>query len=275
MPFCSANNLFNEQFLTEPVIASGIADRITQYHSENILLPAEQQKIELLTLEKQLDALQNIHSNQASFWFIRGLNYKNIAAYYFENQNPQLVKSYIHKKNAAYKNAIDLSGTEDNKLSAPIFSTMKPGLPEDLKIQATKSEISLGGNGENDSYYWYLHWSNIDQLEKAGRKDEAKSAYKKMQEELQKSGMDMSIYTSLTEKIESETLKITSPAPESKNRSKSKPPETGSPESQKKPVPKKYDTKFIVISSIAVFSVLSLIAVIVYEIKRKGKVTRR
>ncbi len=260
---CSANTLFIEQFQTEPLINSKLADRITQYHSENINLPAEQQKSELLNIDKQLEKLQNSYSDKSVYWFIKGLNYKNIASYYDENQKHQLAKSYINNKNIAYEKAIKLNNN-NNKLSAAIFSTMKLGLSEDLKISATKKEISLGGNGDNDSYYWYLHWSNIDQLEKAGRKDEAKAAYKQMQKELKNSNMDMSVYSSLTKKIETDTLKQNS-----KQLKKTGPSKKTQPEARSKP--KKYDTKFIIMSTIAVFSVLSIFAVIFYEIRRKRK----
>jgi len=267
IPLCFAGSLFSEQFQIEPNINTKLADRITQYHSDNILLSIEQQKVELLKLDQQLDALQSKHSRQASYWFIRGLNYKNLAAHYFETNNTQLVKSYIKNKNSAYKKTIELNDTDKNKLSAAIFSTMKPGLSENLKIKATKKEIALGGNGDNDSYYWFLHWSNIEQLEKSGRKDEAKAAYKQMQKELKNSSMDMSVYNSLTEKIEIDTLKLT----DKKNQSKNNPPKKDKPKQEEEFSPEKYDTKIIIISSIAVLSVLSLILVIIYELKRKQK----
>ncbi len=262
---CQAESQFVEQFQVQPTIDMHMANRITQYHSEDISLPLAQQKTELLNIDKQLAKLQNQHSEQAVFWFIRGLHYKNMASFYNQSNNTQLTKSYINSKNTAYKKAISLNHSTRNKLSAAIFSTMKPGLSEDLKIQATKKEIALGGNGDNDSYYWYLHWSNIDQLEKAGREDEAKAAYKQMQKELKSSGMDMSVYDSLTNKIETDTLKKHSNAPKKK-------PKSAQKEQSKELVKaKKYDTKVIVISSIAILSAMSIIGVIIYEIKRKKK----
>ena len=273
-PICSASIQFVDQFEIDPLINTELANRITEYHSENISLPSEQQKTELLKLENKLENLSLSYSNKSVFWFIRGLHFKNMASYYFDQKKDKLVKDYIDKKNIAYQKSIALSSTANNQLSAAIFSTMKTGLSEDLKIQATKKEIALGGNGDNDSYYWYLHWSNIDQLEKAGRKDEAKTAYKQMQKELKNSGMDMSVYSSLTKKIETETLKQSNMKTKQKNKS----PKKIKPDQEKEPEPKKYnkekyDTKVIVISSIAAFSALSLIGVIIYELRRKHKKT--
>lgn len=266
-PVFSASIQFVDLFGIDPLINKELANRITEYHSENISLPPAQQKAELLQLNKQLENISDAYSKKAIYWFIRGLHFKNIAAYYFENKNNSLTKEFIDKKNLAYENAIELNSTNNNQLSAAIFSTMKHGLSDDLKIKATKREIALGGNGENDSYYWYLHWSNIDQLEKAGRSDEAKAAYKQMQKELKNSDMDMSIYGSFTKQIETQTLKQSS----SKTQQKTQAPVKNKAEPKTKPEPKKYDTKIIVISSIAVFSVLSLIGVIISELRRKRK----
>jgi len=266
-PICSASIQFVDLFGIDPLINKALANRITEYHSENISLPPEQQKIELLKLDKQLEKISDSYSNKAIYWFIRGLHFKNLAAYYFDSKNDPLTKEFMNKKNAAYKNAIELNENDNNQLSAAIFSTMKHGLSDNLKIKATKKEIALGGNGDNDSYYWYLHWSNIDQLEKAGRKDEAKAAYKQMQKELKNSDMDMSIYDTLTEKIETQTLKQSS----LKTQQKTKAPIKRKPEPKTKSKTIKYDTKIIIISSIAVFSVLSLIGVIIFELRRKRK----
>jgi len=270
---CSADTSFVEQFQISPVINEQLADRITQYNTEDINLSSAQQKTELLEIDNQLNQLNqlNTHSDKAVYWFIRGLHYKNLASFYSESQNTALANSNINLKNTAYKRSIELSKTPNNKLSAAIFSTMKLGLPDDLKILATQNEIALGGNGDNDSYYWYLHWSNINQLEDAGRSEEAKSAYKTMQKELKISGMDMSIYNSLTQKIETQTLKISSP----QSQQKKPKPEKNKPEPEEKNHAKKYDTKVIIISTIAIFSILSLVAVIVYEIKIKKKNNRK
>jgi hypothetical protein len=270
-PLCSAETDFIEQFQAQPVIDAAIANRIAEYASEDIKLSLAQQKTELLKLNNQLEQLSVAFSDSAVFWFIRGLQHKNLASYYIETSNSALANSHLHNRNRAYEKALQLNRSTNSPLSAAIFSTMKHGLPADLKIETIKNEIAMGGNGDNDSYYWYLHWSNINQLEKAGRKEEARAAYKKMQKELKSSGMDMSIYTSMTEKIETETLKHSpSKKIQSKIQVKKQNPNNSKPE-QKAKKAKSYDTKVIVISSIAVFSVLSLIFVVIYEIRKKRK----
>jgi len=272
VPLCSANTRFIDQFQIAPIINEAIAGRITEYYSEDIPLPLEQQKIELLNLQSQLDNLASTHSDRAIYWFLKGLHQKNIASYYIEKNNVSLANNHMNNKNTAFKKALELSKLPDNQLSAAIFSTMKHGLPQDLKIEATKNELALGGNGESDSYYWYLHWSNIDQLEKAGRKEEAQAAYKKMQKELQRSDMDMSVYNSLTKKIETETLG--KPAPKTPNTSP--PPEKKVQAPEKKDSPKKYETKYIIILSVILLSVLVVIAVTIYElIQKRKKIVKR
>jgi len=272
---CNASSSFIEQFQVDSVIDKKLANRITQYNTEDIKLSLPNQKFELLKIDKQLNKL-NTHKDKAIYWFIKGLHYKNLADFYMQNNNPSLAYENIKNKNLAYKKAIELDQS-NKQLSAAIFSTMKLGLPEDLKIQATKNELALGGNGDSDSYYWYLHWSNIDQLQNAGRQDEAKAAYKTMQRELKNSGMDMSVYSSLTKKIETQTLNINSsqnnkkPSPAKKEKTTQKP----NAEPKEKNSPKKYDTKFIIIFSIAVFSIISLITAVVYEVKRKRKKKNR
>ena len=264
---CSANTRFVEQFQTGSIIDEAIADRITEYYSEDIPLTLEQQKTELLNLQNQLDSLAKNYSDKAIYWFIKGLHHKNFASYYIEKNNSPLAMNHVNNKNMAFKKALELGKLPGNKLSAAIFSTMKHGLPQELRIEATKNEIGLGGNGDNDSYYWYLHWSNIDQLEKAGRKEEAQAAYKTMQRELQRSDMDMSVYSSLTKKIETETLgKLTPKASNS-----SPPPEKKIQAPEKKDSPKKYDIKYIIILSVILLSILITLAVTIYEFAQKRK----
>jgi len=271
IPLCSANTRFIEQFQVAPIIDEAIAGRITEYYSKDIPLPLEQQKIELLNLQSQLDSLARTHSDKAIYWFIKGLHQKNIASYYIEKNNMSLANNHMNNKNMAFKKTLELEKLPGNQLSAAIFSTMKHGLPQDLKIEATKNEIALGGNGESDSYYWYLHWSNIDQLEKSGRKEEAQAAYRKMQKELQRSDMDMSVYNSLTKKIETETLG--KPAPKA---SPPPPPEKSIQAPEKKDTPKKYETKYIIILSVILLSVLVVIAVTIYElIQKRKKIVKR
>gem|GEM_PF-4211802 len=268
---CSANTRFIDQFQISPLINEVTSDRIASYYSEDIALPLEQQKTELFELNEQLESIAREHSNKAVYWFIKGLLHKNIASYYTDIEDSLLATTHINSKNMAYKKAIELSSIPNNQLSAAIFSTMKHGLPQDLKIQATQNELSMGGNGEDDSYYWYLHWSNIDQLEKAGRKEDALEAYKKMQIELKQSNMDMSIYDSLTKKIESETLKKSSVESPPSDTAVKKINIRANVKKEKKENTKPLDKKYVVIFSIILISVISIVIVMIYEVMQKQK----
>ncbi len=268
---CSANTSFIEQFQIEPLINEETADRIIQYYSEDISLPLEQQKDELFMLETRLNTASTLHEEKAVYWFIRGLLQQNIASYYTLLKKPQFAKTHLNNKNKAYEKAMALAKKPNNNLSASIYSTMKHGLPQNLKIEATKNELALGGNGESESYYWYLHWSNIDQLKKAGRDKEAETAYKNMQRELKNSGQNTAIYKDLSKKIEKKTLeKIEKPEPQSGSKpektEKSKTPEkTGT--SKNRP---EY-SKYTIIFSVAIFSILILIGLIIHELVQKKK----
>ena len=262
-----ANTRFTEQFQVDPIIDEPLANKITEYYSEDINLPLKQQRNELLQLDSQLEILSKTHTNNAVFWFIKGLHHKNMASYYAEEKNLPLANSHMTLNNKAFAKSIQLSKQPENQLSSSIFSTMKHSLPEDLRIEVTKNEIKLGGNGDNDSYYWYLHWSNIDQLEKAGRKEEARQAYKQMQRELKDSDADMSIYQTLTSKIETETLNIST---QKKVQAKTQKPEKVEKKKEKEK-PKVYETKYIVILGVILLSIISVVAVTAYEILHNRK----
>ncbi|RDH84788.1 MAG: hypothetical protein DIZ80_04800 [endosymbiont of Galathealinum brachiosum] len=264
---CLANTSFLQQFQVKSTIDNSLADRITEYYSEDITLPLAEQRAELLNIGSQLDALEKSHSDKAVYWFIRGLHHRNIASYYAEAKNKTLSNSHLNNKNNAYKKAIEQRKTSDNQLSASIFNTMKHGLPQDLKIKAIQNELALGGNGESDSDYWYLHWSNIDQLEKAGRKQEALAAYNKMQKELKNSDMDMSIYNSLTTKIKNQTLKNIN----TKNTEKKQNTTKKNHSKKKQESVKIYEKKYVIIISVVSLSAFIIIAVAIYEIRQKRK----
>jgi len=137
---------------------------------------------------------------------------------------------------------------------------MKHGLPEDLKIQATQFELAQGGNADNESEYWYLHWSNVDQLKKAGRHEEAEQAFRKMQKAMQENKVDMSVYANLNKQIEKQTFDI----------SETEPPSSIKEEDADK---NQLISKEFVMPALLIISLLSLLVVIIYEffIKKKKK----
>jgi len=264
---CIAETSFNEYFDMEPVINTELADRISNYYNEDIPLSNAQQKIELASLEQKLKALENTHKDNPIYWFIAGMHNKNMATYYTTTNNSEMAYKHIKLKDSAYEKAIKLDKDASEKLSASIYSSMKHGLPEALKIEATQGELAVGGNGESDSYYWYLHWSNIDQLQNAGRTEEAEQAFKNMQKELKDSKTDMSIYGALNQQIEKKTFNKEQPKP-------SKPKPVKKKEKPKKKEPLfDLDKKYTIILGITVITILLFTIVIVYE--RKSRKNRK
>jgi len=209
---CSSAANFGDYFQIKSEIDSAIADRVTHYYSEDVQLSSTQQQLELLKLELQLSDIESDNTEKAIYWFIRGLNDRNLAAHYTHSNDQETSNKYIENKNTAYKNALRLAKNNPHKLSPAIYSTMKHGLPQDLKIEATQFELTQGGNIDNESAYWYLHWSNVDQLKKAGRHEEAEEAFQNMQKEMQEKNVDMTVYAELNKQVEKQTLKqVTEP----------------------------------------------------------------
>jgi len=255
---CFAAASFSDYFQIKPEIDNVIADRVTYYYSEDIQLSTAKQQVELLKLESQLIAAESSHTEQATYWFIRGLNDRNLAAYYTHTNKQELTNKYIKNKDKAYKNALQLAKNNPLKLSAAIYSTMKHGLPQDLKIAATQFELAQGGNIENESAYWYLHWSNVDQLKKAGRHDEADKAFQDMQKAMQENNVDMSVYGDLNKQIEKQTLNTAEK-------------ETSLHPKKEEAENNELINKEVVMPSLLIIALLALALVTIYEffIKRK------
>jgi len=249
---------FDDYFQRKSDINSTIADRVTHYYSEDVKLPIGQQQIELKKLESQLSALESSHTNQAIYWFIRGLNDRNLAAHYNHTNETETVKQHIENKNNAYRKALSIAKNNPQKLSAAIYSTMKHGLPEDLKIEATQFELAQGGNIENESAYWYLHWSNIDQLKKAGRHEEADKAFDDMQKAMRKKNVDMSVYADLSKQVEKQTLKRTDK-------------KTPTPIQQDDTEENKLISKEVIMPALLIIALLSLVLLTIYELFIKTK----
>lgn len=249
---CSAAANFNDYFKIQTDIDAAIADRVTYYYSENIQLTHAQQKAELLNIQSQLNAIETTHNNQAIYWFIKGLNERNIAAYYTQSNKQALTDKHIKNKNNAYKRSLQLAKNNPKKLTPAIYSTMKHGLPEDLKIQATQFELAQGGNVDNESAYWYLHWSNIDQLKKAGRHEEADTAFKDMQKAMQENKVEMSIYTDLNKQVEKQTLNISEK-------------ESPLPLKEEETEKNELSSKKVVMPTLLIIALIALLLVAIYE----------
>jgi len=180
-----------------------VADQVTRYHAENVDSSFAMQDQQLLAISKQLDQLLQQQPQNPLLWFLQGLNYNNLASLYFDS-DPVSSQQYISKKLSAYEQAMKFDETQQPHLSAAIYSTMKHGLPIDKKITAIQKELSLGGNGEDESYYWYLHWSNIHSLTQAGRLKEARQATQNMQRELEASGHSNNNYRQILKQVKAE-----------------------------------------------------------------------
>ena len=196
-----ADTGFEDLFYLHAGNASDTADRVTNFHADNINLSVTEKVNELNALSQNIDAFINASPDNADLWFIKGLNYSNLAAIYSAQGDAQQVEQFIDKKNSAYEKAMQLDQTS-NILTAAIYATMKHGLPEALKINAIQKELSLGGNGENESSYWYLHWSNVSALQQAGRTEEAKQALNNMKAEMAAQDVSNADYGKLTKQIE-------------------------------------------------------------------------
>ena len=197
----TADTRFEELFHLNADDASITADRVTNFHADNINISFSEKITELNALSQDIDSFINASPDNPALWFLKGLNYSNLAAIYSVQHDDQKVNLFINKKNSAYEKAIQLDQT-GNTLTAAIYSVMKHGLPEALKITAIQKELSLGGNGENESYYWYLHWSNVSALQLAGRTDEAKQALKNMKAEMLEQGISNPDYDKITQQVE-------------------------------------------------------------------------
>ncbi|MCK4711177.1 MAG: hypothetical protein KAU21_21380, partial [Gammaproteobacteria bacterium] len=156
------------------------------------------------------------------YWFVRGLHTRNMASFFQASGYDDKANSFLLEKNRHYQIAMKLDKNNEPHLSASAYAVMKSGLPESLKQQAIEAELNLGGSGESDTYYWYLHWSNVNELQKQGRFDEADVALQRMKNELAETGQK-NTFDKLVKKIEKE-LKIKKAISENKKIVKKSPP---------------------------------------------------
>ena len=258
-----AETRFNELFESEQSDFLDIADRITTYHTEDLPLPSNEKLNELLALSQNIDTILKAHQNDPTYWFMLGLNESNIASIYSQQKNTSELEKHIARKNMAYENAIKFD-SDQQTLTASMYATMKHGLPEALRITAIQRELALGGNGENESYYWHLHWSNINALQQAGRHVEAQQAINNMKQELADNKLSKSDYSKIVSRAEKQLE-------ESINQSRI--PTSQQTENKNREDSIKLDFRTIVIGAIAIAAILSIIIVAYYEfvIRRKRK----
>lgn len=206
---------FEETFDMQAQGFSRQANRVVIYLNSNAALDEGLAKSEFNYISSSMNDLQEQLQLNAIYWFVRGLNAKNMASFYQRLGDESQVVSLIQDKNKFYEKAINVDKDNEPHLTARAYASMKAGLPNDLKQQAIKAELTLGGSGENESYYWYLHWSNVNELKKLGRFDEAQQALVSMKNELMKSDQNQD-FESLVSKIEKDLNKKEKPAANSK-----------------------------------------------------------
>jgi len=194
---------FNEAF---DMSAKGFvrpANKVALYLNNNARLDDLQQKKEFEFISDALNNVETANAQNPVYWFVRGLHARNLASYYQGAGDASLVDGLITNKDTFYTRAMTLDKENAPHLSARAYAVMKSGLPAELKQQAIQAELALGGSGEDESYYWYLHWSNVNELQKAGRFEDADAALNKMKEELSASGHQAD-FDVLMKKIEGE-----------------------------------------------------------------------
>lgn len=177
---------FNELFETDLAAHIRIADRVATYHATDVTMEISDQQAELESLQQSIEIILQDSPAEPLYWFISGLNHNNLASLAALQNNKVETDRQVELRNLAYHQAMLLDQTLPLRLSASIYATMKHGLPPADKILAIKNEIQQGGSVENDTQYIHLHWSQINELEKSGRHDEAQLALKEMQREIRR-----------------------------------------------------------------------------------------
>ena len=254
-----ADTTFNELFDAELSSFNDIADRVAQYHATDMPGEPEQKRLELEALSSRLDAIIKSDTKNPLYWFLRGLNQGALASLYNSMGDRQKTARHVGARNAAYAKAMALDKDGPARLSASVYATMKHGLPETLKIQAIQSELALGGNGDNESYYWNLHWSNISALQQAGRLSEAEQAVKNMQQELAAAGRDQEDYQKIVSRAQADLDRTRA---ETRNRQNSSRPNDQAAREAGKAPEHEYSTLWLVV----IFSSVALLLLIIIEV---------
>ena len=258
-----ADTRFNDVFDTSESRYNQIADRVTTYHAEDINLSPGEIKIELEALNQNIEAFLKGDKNNAILWFLKGLNHSNLAAHYARSKNLAASNQQLKQKDSAYEKAMSVDQQTPARLSAAIYATMKHGLPENSKIKAIQKELELGGNGDNESYYWHLHWSNVSALERAGRFDEAQQALENMKREMKQQNVTNPDYQDIVNRAQAnvdQARKNSSSIQQPQKTEKTAAPGDEEPES-----------KYQLIWAIGLLAVLAILIVTVYEIVIRKK----
>lgn len=174
------------------------ANIILTYQVSEIQFDRVRYETDMQFVTDSLASKETKFANSPVFRFVQGLHARNMVV--LRQHNDQQQKQWRKIKQDYFAQAMALDKTNEPHLSAAAYADMKKGLDGDLKQQAIAAELKLGGNGENESYYWYLHWSNINELQKQGKIEEAEAALKQMREALKAEGKSAEIYQQIAAK---------------------------------------------------------------------------
>ncbi|HEY9052974.1 MAG TPA: hypothetical protein VIQ03_15590 [Gammaproteobacteria bacterium] len=238
------------------------ADRIASYYTGTVAIEKRDQIHELEALAQNIDTFIKIEPSHPGLHFLKGLNNSLLSGRYKSNNDETSYQKSINDKMTEYQKAMELDLANEPHLSAAMYATMKHGLEGDLKIQAIQSELKLGGNGESESYYWYLHWSNINTLKQAGRLQEAEKALQSMKQELYEKRPEDTLYQTMVEHIDHE---LKQPAQISKQISQQ------TTETKNLQKPKAPDRKEVIIWVIVIISALAIFLLMLYEFVLRKK----
>lgn len=238
------------------------ANRLASYYTGSVAIEKREQIVELEALAQSIDTFLKIEPNHPGLHFLKGLNNSLLSGLYKSNNDQTNYQRLTSNKITEYQKAMELDLENEPHLSAAMYATMKHGLEGDLKIKAIQNELKLGGNGESESYYWYLHWNNINTLKQAGRLQEAEKALQSMKQELAEKHPKDTLYQTMVEHIDQE-LKL----PSTENRQISQ----QATESKALQEPKKTDKKQVIIWVIVIISVLAIFLLMLYELVLRKK----
>jgi hypothetical protein len=195
-----AQTSFNEQFDVEPERAGDIADRVMEYRFNHIEQDNKARQSGLENLQKEIEQLIKTSPDDPLLRFLSGLNHASLASLYAAQDMPQMASYYSELRTQDYVKAIELDKTQPKQLNAKIYAAIKPGLPPDARIKAIEQELTQGGGGDNEDYYWQLHWSHVSALDEAKRYDEAEQALQTMQQEMKDRGVTNPDYQIIVDK---------------------------------------------------------------------------
>jgi len=199
------------------------ANKVSEYFNSNIEYDLNYQRQDLELIAASLKELEKKYNNNPVFWFVSGLHARNMAGFNEQLGNDAEVRRWLDFKTKRFIKAMSLDKNNQPHLSASAYAAMKSGLPPPHKQYAIEKELDLGGDGENDSYYWYLHWSNINELQKQKKFTEADDALLRMKKELAESDQG-NTFEGLVKTIDAE-LEAVKMAAQSKEKTRPLPPE--------------------------------------------------